>query len=79
MGFRESMADLYLRGSQQEAANVQGLWQGIGAIAPQTVGAMQDLAQRDQQMKYYETVRQRQQQELDEKRLARFQLIWKKG
>ena len=53
MGYWERMADLSLRGSEQEAANVRQNWQNIGSIVPQTIGAMQDHAQQEQQMEYY--------------------------
>lgn len=70
MGYWERMADLQLRGSEQQAANVRQNWQTIGSIVPQTIGAMQDYQQQEQQRKYYATVQERQENELNEARRA---------
>jgi hypothetical protein len=65
-GYWERMADLNLRGSEQQAANIRQNWQNIGSILPQTLGAVQDLAQQEQQRKYYATVQERQKQQLNQ-------------
>ncbi len=69
-GHYARMADLDLQGSQQRAQNVQQKWSQVGNILPQTIGAVQDYRQREQQREYYDTVRDRQQFALDQEEMS---------
>ena len=63
-GYWERMADLKLRGSQQQAEGIRQKWQNIGSIVPQTIGAVQDYAQQEQQMAYYKSNQRRLEMEM---------------
>ena len=63
-GYWERMADLALQGSQQQAEGILQKWQNIGSIVPQTIGAVQDYAQQEQQMAYYKSNQRRLEMEM---------------
>jgi hypothetical protein len=63
-GYWERMADLALQGSQQQAEGIRQKWQNIGSIVPQTIGAVQDYAQQEQQMAYYKSNQRRVEMEM---------------
>jgi hypothetical protein len=69
-GHYARMADLDLQGSQQRAQSAQQKWSQVGNVLPQTIGAVQDYRQREQQREYYDTVRDRQQFALDQEEMS---------